>query len=97
VGFEDYLHFPRTAYEGLEHLFPTTGNQVVLQHLSGDELEDDKEYLIWFTFRAPKPSRLSLALTFSEVHTKKTNRGAIEKALGLKRKSKKAAKNETLP
>jgi hypothetical protein len=94
AGFEDYFHQPRAAYEGLEHLLPTAGNEVVLQRLAGDELEDDKEYLIWFTFRTPKPMHMSVAFTFAEVQSKKSRRGAIENALELKRKPKKPVKTD---
>ncbi len=91
AGFEDYENEPRAAYEGLEHIFPTPGKEIVLQRLPGDELEDEKEYLIWFMLRKPKPSVMSVMFTFSEVQTKKTNLRAMEKTLGLKRKPKKPA------
>lgn len=97
AGFADYFHQPRAAYEGLEHLFPTTGKQVVLQSLPGDELDDEKEYLIWFAFRSPKPSRLSLAFTFAKSQSEKSNRVAIEKTLGLKRKPKNPVNTEAAP
>jgi hypothetical protein len=96
-GFEEYFNEPRKAYEGLEHLFPTSGNEVVLQSLPGDDLEDDEEYLIWFSFRTPKPAHMSIAFTFAESQSQKSRRGAIEKALGLKRKPKKPVHTETAP
>jgi hypothetical protein len=97
VGFESYFNEPKKAYEGLEDLFPSSGNEVVLQRLAGDELEDEKEYLIWFTFRTPKPAHMSMAFTFAESQLKKSNRNAIEKVMGLKRKPKQPVIEEASP
>jgi hypothetical protein len=86
AGFEDFFREPRAAYEGLERLFPTAARQVVLQRLAGDALAEGQCYLIWFAFGPQKPGRISLAFTFAELPATKVKRGAMEKALGLRRK-----------
>ena len=85
AGFEDFFREPRAAYEGLGHLFPTAGTQVVLQRLHGELLEDEQEYLIWFAFRAQKPLNISLAFTFADLPESKASRATLEEALGLHR------------
>lgn len=90
-GFEDFFRQPRAAYEGLPPLFPTPpgGKELVIQYLSGDLLEDDKSYLIWFAFGPQKPKRISVAFVFADLRSKNIhNRGVLEQALGLQRKPK---------
>jgi hypothetical protein len=89
AGFEEFFRERRASYEGLAALFPnpSKGKEMVIQRLSGDSLEDDKCYLIWFAFGSQKPARISVAFTFADLGPKKVhNRGALEKALGLHRK-----------
>jgi len=89
AGFEDFFRERRASYEGLDLLCPNPlkGNELVIQRLSGDSLEDEKYYLIWFAFGPQKPGRISVAFTFADLRSKKDhNRGVLERALGLHRK-----------
>jgi hypothetical protein len=86
-GFENYFYQPRTVYQDVDDLVPLKGKQLVTQRLSGDSLEDDKYYVIWFAFRSHKPAAISLELTFANVPPKKARRlGFLENVLGLYRK-----------
>jgi len=87
VGFEDYLYYPRKDYPELHNLSPTAGKFLVLQHLSGDSLEDGKEYIIWFSFKSEKkPNWISLEFEFAKLTNKDAqNRKVMEKVLGLHR------------
>lgn len=86
-GFEDYIYFPRTDYPELHGLFPTGGKVLVMQHLSGDSLEDGREYLIWFGFKSnKKPDWISLEFKFENLTKKGAhNRKVMERILGLHR------------
>jgi hypothetical protein len=85
--FGDYFHEPRAAYPGVgPNLAPTLGDQVVLQHLPGKSLEDEKEYAIRFAFPGQKPLKASVAFAFGNLQGPEVTREAIEKALGLQRR-----------
>lgn len=86
TGFKDYLEKPRTSYRGLKGLFPLNAWHVILQQLSGDCLQDDEDYLIWFTCD-PHPARISVKFTFADLGSKNPeNRSVLERALDLERK-----------
>jgi hypothetical protein len=85
-GFEDFHYRPKTNYTGVEHLFPTSGKQLITQRLAGSDLEDGKTYLVWFTFNKGKPNQMSLKFTFADLGKKKNKVPAMEKALGLARR-----------
>jgi|SRR5665213_3595776 len=86
-GFENYRYERRIVYQGLSHLFPLQANTLIMQQLSGNSLEDDKEYLIWFAFKSKKPERMSVAFTFADLRSKKANnRAVMEQVLGLQHK-----------
>jgi hypothetical protein len=86
-GFENYFYKPRTVYQDVDDLVPVKAKELVTQRLSGDALEDDKYYVIWFAFRPHKPGAISLEFTFANVPPKNSQKlGFLEKILGLHRK-----------
>ena len=91
-GFKDFLYFPKAQYPELHGLPPTGGKLVVLQHLSGNSLQDGRQYLIWFGFKSQKaPNRMSLKFTFASLTDQEAhNRNVMEKVLGLHRGNPKA-------
>jgi hypothetical protein len=89
AGFENFFREPRAAYRDLGQLFPMMSDKLVIQYLSGDSLEDEKEYLIWLAFGDQRPDHISVAITFAKLpNNKARNRGALERVLGLHRKPK---------
>ena len=91
-GFEDYLYFPRANYPELHELSPTGGKSLVVQHLSGNSLEDGKEYFIYFEFKSHKKTNaISLEFEFAKLTNEDAHkRKVMEKVLGLHRGQPKA-------
>jgi hypothetical protein len=86
-GFRDYQYQPLKTYQDTRGLAPWGSRQMVVQHLSGDLLEDNKEYLIWFAYSAHAPKKMSVKFTFADVPPKKArNMRFLENILGLERK-----------
>jgi hypothetical protein len=86
AGFTEYFHESRAAYLDLDGLFPTKGNELVIQRLAGDSLEDGNDYLIWFAFRYHQPRWMSVKFTFAGVPEQSAHhRKVLEKVLGLRR------------
>lgn len=86
-GFHEFHREPMDAFKDLGQLFPVNANRLIIQRLSGDELEDGQEYLIWFAFAQQKPTQISLTFTFAVSSTNSApNHEMMENALGLHRK-----------
>jgi hypothetical protein len=87
-GMTGFTHFDTRPIESLvsEQLFPVKGINLCLQALSGEDLQDDETYLIWFGFEKGKPEHLSLKFAFAAQVADSTNEvKAIKNALALKR------------
>lgn len=83
-GFEEYFYLARSRYKGMKGLLPKEGKELVTQRLSGDELEDDKYYLIWFAFKSRTPAAISLKFTFADVPPEDAHkRKSLEQILDL--------------
>jgi hypothetical protein len=86
-GFHEFNREPMKSFKDLGSLFPVNANRLIIQGLSGDELEEGQEYLIWFAFAQQKPNQISLAFTFANSSTNSApNLEMMENALGLHRK-----------
>ena len=83
-GFMNYFYCPKNIYSRADDLLPLNGRRLILQSLSGDNLDDGQTYLIWFGFKGKNPAQISLAFTFANLQTNKLD--AIAKVLALNRR-----------
>lgn len=70
-GFQDYFYRPKNVFPSADALLPLNGRRLILQSLSGNNLENNKTYLIWFTFNQKSPARMSVAFTFTNLKNDK--------------------------
>ncbi|HEY1661357.1 MAG TPA: sigma-70 family RNA polymerase sigma factor [Verrucomicrobiae bacterium] len=80
-GFINYFYTPKNIYPAADGLFPLNGRRMILQSLSGENLEDGHTYLIWFNFTQNHPRRISVAFTFTNLQSNSPD--AIESGLHL--------------